>query len=101
MLVVHAEFPIDPDRREEAQEFVEDLVPASQQEEGMVEYRAAWDALDPNLLRFHEQYEDEAAFASHGETEHVQELQAALPDLLAGEPNVVQFHVESASEVEL
>jgi quinol monooxygenase YgiN len=100
MLVIHAEFPLAPDAREEALALVEDLVAASQEEDGVIEYRAATDVSDPNLLRFHERYEDEAAFAAHGETTHVEEFQAALPDLLAGEPEVLQFAVESTSAVE-
>jgi quinol monooxygenase YgiN len=101
MIVIHAVFPIDPEKREEAEKLVQDLVEASNEEDGMIEYRAAWDVSDPNVLRFAEQYEDEAAFAAHGETDHFQEFEAALPGLLAGEPTVTQFEVESATELEL
>lgn len=101
MIVIHAVFPIAPEKRDEAEELVEDLVEASNGEEGTIEYRAAWDVSDPNVLRFAEQYEDEAAFAAHGETDHFQEFEAALPDLLAGEPRVTQFDVESATELDL
>lgn len=101
MIVLHASFPIDPDRRDEALELVDDLVEQSQAEDGMIEYRATTDVQDPNVIRFFEQYEDAEAFESHTETAHFQEFEAALPDLLAGEPEVIQFDVDSATELEL
>jgi len=101
MIVVHATFPIDPDRREDALELTATVAEHSRAEDGVVDYRVAIDADDPNLLRFFEQYEDEAAFEAHLETEHVGELGAALPDLLAGEPDVLRFDVSDVSEVEL
>lgn len=101
MLVIHATFPVDPDSREEALDLARDLAAASREEDGVIDYRVATDAEDPNLLRFFERYDDEAAFGAHAETDHFQEFEAALPDLLAGEPEVTRFDVESASPVEL
>lgn len=101
MLVIHAVFPIDPEKRDEAEELVAELVEASNREDGTIEYRAAWDLTESNVLRFSEQYEDEAAFAAHGETDHFRAFESALPDLLAGEPQVTQFEVESATELDL
>lgn len=101
MIVLHATFPLDPEQRDEALDLIEDLVEQSQAEDGMIDYRAAKDVSDPNLVRFFEQYEDEAAFESHSQTEHFQEFEAALPDLLAGEPEVRRFEVDSATELEL
>jgi len=101
MIVLHASFPIDPDKREEALDLIEDLVEQSQAEEGMIDYRATTDVNDPNVVRFFEQYEDEAAFEAHSQTDHFQEFEAALPDLLAGEPEIIQFEVDSATELDL
>lgn len=101
MIVVHASFPIDPDRRDEALDLIEDLVAESQQEDGIIDYRATTDVVDPNVVRFIERYEDREAFEAHTQTDHFQELEAALPDLLAGEPDVIQFDVDSATELEL
>lgn len=56
---------------------------------------------EPNVVRFFEQYEDNAAFEAHSETDQVQRFEAALPDLLAGESEVRRFEVESATELEL
>lgn len=101
MLVVHAEMPIDPDHRDQALEHVRTLVEASQTEDGTIEYRAATDLSDPNLVRIVERYEDTAAFESHMESDHYREFEGVIADLLAGEPTVMRFEVESASELEL
>jgi quinol monooxygenase YgiN len=101
MIVVHASFPVDPDKRDEAIDLAQTLVEASNQEDGMIDYRAATDVSEPNTLRFFEQYEDEAALAAHGESDHFAEFAAQLPDVLAGEPQVTRFDVDSAEEVDL
>ena len=54
-----------------------------------------------HTFRFFELYEDEAAFGAHGETDHFDEFEAALPALLAGEPSVTQNDVDSAPDLEL
>jgi quinol monooxygenase YgiN len=101
MLVVHATFPIDPNHRDRAVELMRDLAEQSRAEEGIVDYRVNTDIDDPDLFRFVERYEDEAAFGAHVETEHFREFEAALPELLDGEPTVTRFDIESVSDVEL
>ncbi|PSQ18737.1 antibiotic biosynthesis monooxygenase [Halobacteriales archaeon QS_9_67_17] len=80
---------------------IEDLAEQSRQEEGMIDYRATTEIGAPDTVRFFEQYEDAEAFAAHAETDHFQEFEAALPELLAGEPEVTQFEVDSATELDL
>lgn len=101
MIVLHASFPVVPDRREEALEMIAELVEQSQNEDGTIEYRATTDLDDPNVVRFFERYEDEEALEAHTRSEHFQEFAAALPDLLAGEPEAIRFDVEEASELDL
>ncbi len=101
MIVIHASIPIDPDRRDEALDLVKELAESSRAEEGIINYRATTDVNDPNVLRFIEQYKSEAAVEAHLETEHFKSFEEALPDLIAGEPEVLQFEVESVSELEL
>ena len=101
MIVLHATFPIDPDRREDALDLADHLVEQSNQEAGVVDYRAAVDVQDENRIRFFEQYEDEAALEAHESSEHFQRFEAELPDLLAGEPEVLKFDVSDATELEL
>ena len=101
MLVVHAEFPILAERRAEALELIDTLVEESNEEPGVIDYRAATDVQDPNVVRFLERYEDADAFAAHAESEHFETFEAELPELLASEPTVVRFDVDSASELDL
>jgi quinol monooxygenase YgiN len=94
-------FPIDPEKRDEALDLIADLAEKSRAEPGMIDDRPATDVDDPNVGRFFEQYEDEAAFEAHSQTDHFQEFEAALSDLLAGEPEVTRFEVDSAAAMEL
>ncbi|GAB3703159.1 putative quinol monooxygenase [Halorubrum pallidum] len=101
MIVSNAVFPIAEDSLDEALDHAETLVEESNGEDGMIEYRAATDVEDGTTLRFFEQYEDADAFESHTQTDHFQAFESALPDLLAGEPDVTRFEVESATKLEL
>ena len=101
MIVLHAVFPIKPDKLDEALDYAEMMVEESNQEAGVIDYRVGTDIQDGNVLRFFEQYEDGAAMEAHIESDHFAELEAALPDLLAGEPDITQFEVDSVSDVEL
>lgn len=101
MLVVHAAFPIDPEQRETALNHVQTLAKKSRGEDGIIDYRVATDVDDGTLFRFFEQYEDEAAFEAHADSEHFEQFADVLPELLAGEPDVTRFEVDSATAVEL
>ncbi|WP_246985236.1 putative quinol monooxygenase [Halorientalis marina] len=101
MLVVHAAFPLDPEKRDEALDQIADLVEQSQAEDGMIDYRATTDLTDPNVVRFFEQYESEDAFVAHTQTDHFEAFEAALPEYLAGEPEITRFDVDSATELDL
>lgn len=101
MIVLHASFPIDPDRRSEALALVEDLVEASNEEDGVIDYRAATDVEDGNTVRFFERYEDETAFEAHADSDHFAAFQERLPDLLGGAPEVTRFDVAAATELDV
>lgn len=101
MIVLHGSFPLDPDRLDEALDLIDGLVDQSREEPGMIEYRATTDVHDPNVVRFFERYEDAEAFEAHSETDHLQGFDEAVPDLLAGEPEVLEFDVDRVTELEL
>ncbi|GGN22633.1 putative quinol monooxygenase [Halarchaeum nitratireducens] len=101
MIVVHATFPIDPDHREEALDLARDVVAASTEEPGVIDYHAAVDVEDETVLRFVERYEDAAAVEAHEESEHFRAFVAGLSDVLAGDPEATRFAVDSATDVEL
>lgn len=66
----------------------------------MIDCCAVTDVSDPNVVRFFEQYEDDAAFEAHSQTDHFKESEEWLPDLLVGEPEVLQFEVKSTTKLE-
>lgn len=101
MIVVRATFPIEPDERDRVLEHIKKLEQHTREEDGVIEYDAATDVEDPNLIRFTERYEDEAALGAHTQTDHFAEFEAMLPEVLAGEPEVMQYTVSEATELEL
>jgi len=101
MLVIHATVPVDPQHREQAKELIQELAEKSRAEAGVIDYRATVDVDDPNLFRVFEQYEDEQAFGAHGQSDHFQAFQAAIAEMLAGEPTITRFDVDSVSDVDL
>jgi len=101
VIVLHATFPIDPERREDALDLADHLVEESNREDGVIDYRAAVDVQDENRIRFFEQYEDEAAVEAHENSDHFQRFEEALPELLAGEPEVLRFEVSDVAELDL
>lgn len=101
MIVVHASFPLDPASRDEALDLLEDIAEQSRTEAGMIDYRVATDVEDPNVVRFFEQYEDEAALEAHTQTEHFGAFQETISDFLAGKPEVTRYDIDSATDLEL
>jgi quinol monooxygenase YgiN len=101
MLVIHATFPVEPNSREDALELTRELAEHSRAEDGTIDYRVTTDIEEETVFRFFERYENEAAFGAHAETDHFQEFAAALPELLAGEPEITRFDIDTASTVEL
>jgi len=100
MIVLHSKYRFKPERRERALELVDKMVAESRQEEGVVDYVAAVDHDDHAVVHFFDQYEDSAALAEHGKKDHVQQFSSELPELLATEPEITQFHVEKRSALD-
>ncbi len=101
MIVLHATVPLEAEHREDALAAIEDLVVASRAEAGTIDYRATTDVEDPSTVRFFEQYENGEALEAHLETDHYREFAAALPEWLAGDPDVRRFDVSEARELDL
>lgn len=101
MLVLHAAFPIEDAKLDEALDLATTLVEESNKEDGMIDYRATQDLHDETTIRFFEQYEDADAFEAHMQTDHFQTFEDRLPDLLAGDPEIIQFEVSDATELDL
>jgi quinol monooxygenase YgiN len=94
MQIVYAVLPLSPDHRDQALEATRTIAEKSRAESGVIDYRVGTDVEDPNTLRFVEQYEDADAVSAHLETDHYQQYEdAVIPDMLAGEPEIIQFEV--------
>lgn len=99
MIVMHATMPIASDSREQALELARDLAAASRAEEGVIDYRVATDAEDPDTIRVFEQYEDDDAVDAHMSSDHFESFQADIAAHLAGEPTLHRFDVEAKTQV--
>lgn len=60
--------------QDRAAELIPQLVAATRQEPGNLEYIAHRDAEDPRVFLMYEQYADKAAFEAHGASDHFKEL---------------------------
>jgi quinol monooxygenase YgiN len=101
MYVIKATIPLDPDEREAGVEAARELARnCREHEDGVIDYRVAVDVDDETVLRFFEQYEDEAAVEAHGETDHYQAFQEQIPEFIGGEAEVVRFEVSEATELQ-
>jgi quinol monooxygenase YgiN len=91
MIVIHSTVPFDPKQYEEARDLVRKLAAKSREEPGTVRYRAMADVDDEHTVRFFEQYEDEAAWRAHAESDHYQSFVDRLPDLVDGPMETINF----------
>lgn len=98
MIIVHTSIPIEPDHREEALEMTKELVEQSRKEEGTINYRAMTDMVNPNTIRFFEQYEDVESAEAHSQTDHYREWIERLPDMVDGQLENVQFTLDNPPE---
>lgn len=98
MILVQTTIPVDPSYRQEALELFSAIIEQSRTEEGVIDYWAATDIDQPNVVRFFERYEDEAALERHTETDHYDELTNSLPQLADGQLRTIQFETAGSPE---
>ncbi|WP_121823424.1 putative quinol monooxygenase [Halostella salina] len=99
MIYVHTTIPFDPERIDDAKDLVADLAERSRDEPGTVRYRAMTDLDDDSTIRFFEQYEDEAAWRAHTETDHYRRFVDRLPDLVDGSMESINVLTDGRPEV--
>jgi len=82
--VVSARWRAREGRQGRLREVIEEMTPVSREEPGNLYYQAHTSPEDPQLFWLYEQYEDEAAYHAHMDTEHFTRLvkEEAIPDLL-------------------
>lgn len=97
VIVVRTTVPVDPARRDEAMNYIDDLLAQSRSEPGTVRYEAVKALDDPNTIRFFEQYEDATAAEAHTESDPYRRFVAALPEFVDGEIETIQFETDAVS----
>lgn len=100
MLINHTTIRIDPAKRSEAIELIDDLLEYSRTEDGTVTYRAMTDIGDSSVVRFFEQYEDRAAAETHTESEQYRRFVESLPEIVEGNIETIQIHADEIERVE-
>ncbi|MFB5676471.1 putative quinol monooxygenase [Paenibacillus terreus] len=83
MIIIHANLNVLPEKREAFLKLTEELVKASQAEEGNQRYTLMQDVNDPNKFTMVEEWKDQAAVDFHNQTTHFQSFVAAAPECLA------------------
>jgi quinol monooxygenase YgiN len=79
--VVCARWTAQPGREAEVKAAIDRLVEPSRAEPGNVFYQPHRDPANPRVFFLYEQYEDEAAYGAHGESDHFRRLaiETAIP----------------------
>jgi quinol monooxygenase YgiN len=65
-----------------------DAIKGTRKEKGNITYQLNRDPKKPTEYMVYERWQNVAALEAHMKTEHIMNLLGALPDLLAGEPEV-------------
>lgn len=81
--VVSATWTAQPGKENVVLDAIEKLTPPSRQEPGNRFYQAYQDAAEPLVFHLFEIYDDEAAYAAHGASDHFKEyaVETAIPVL--------------------
>lgn len=85
--VVSAHWTAEPGQEDVVRDAIDKLAPLSREEPGNVFYQAYQDAAEPSVFHLFEIYDDEAAYAAHGASEHFKQyaLEQAIPVLATRE----------------
>ncbi len=94
-LIVAGTVRVPPEQVSALKPQMKQMVEASRGEEGCLDYCYAEDVLDPGLIRVFELWRDEAALASHFQTEHMARWRAAWPQFGVTERKLSAYDVAS------
>ena len=95
MIVIIGKVSIQPTKLEQFLGEVNIAIEATRKEPGISRYELVQPVGEPNTFMLIEEYADEAALASHSETEHLKKLTAMLGTVLAGPPEIKKYNVTS------
>jgi quinol monooxygenase YgiN len=100
VIIVAGTIRIRPEQREQAQRLARELMHASRDEVGCIDYTFSADLDDPDLYWLYEAWESEEVLAAHFETPHMIAFRGHLPDLLAQDPDIQRYRVEDGPPID-
>ena len=99
MILVVTTIPMEEPPEDQTLDRLTSLVESSLAEDGTLRYWAARDVTDPSVVRIVEQYRDAAAAEAHTATDEYRQFVEALPDLVDGEIQTLQFETDDVHDV--
>jgi quinol monooxygenase YgiN len=99
MIVIAGYFRVPKAALAEMAPYVSAYVAAVRAEPGCREFTFAYDAVDPELIRAFEIYEDRAAFEAHGRTPHLAAWKETRARFGVTERNINLYAVSSVEPV--
>ena len=99
MIVVTGHLDIDPAKRTEAEAAIAAFIPQNLAEDGCVDYRFAWNVLEPNRLNGVEIWESQDAIDAHMGSAHMAEFMTAIGPCLGGEATFTAHEISSSTKI--
>ena len=90
MLAVVAQIKVKPGAEAQFEKVAAELVAASRQEEGCVEY-GLWRTAEAGIYAFVEKYRDADAVDAHRKSEHFRTIGRAMGEFMDGPPTVLRL----------
>ena len=81
MIVIEGTVRVPPEKLEEARPVMEQMIKASREEPGCIDYAYSVDVLDPSLIRVTERWQSRGALAAHFKTAHMDTWRSFFPQL--------------------
>jgi quinol monooxygenase YgiN len=91
VILIVVKFQVDPDRREEWLEIIDEFTGAVRAEPGNRSFEWYPSAEDPNEFVLIEEFESPEAGAEHVNTDHFKTAMERIPDVLTRTPQIVNF----------
>nr|WP_263314691.1 putative quinol monooxygenase [Mammaliicoccus sp. Marseille-Q6498] len=88
MIIINAKFQVKENSIEQYEELINNLLPASQNEQGNVQYEHFKSTTTPNTYLMYEIWENQEAVESHNNSSHFQEFFKAVKPLLDGPSDI-------------
>jgi len=94
MIIIHANFNINPAKQDLFLEEIQPLVAASREENGNISYRLQKDIENENVFTMVEVWQDKQAVANHNSSEHFTNFVAKAKDFLTAPLEVKAFEAD-------